>query len=159
MRDGSSIDGLGCVEWNCSHCCNPTTLTGPPPAPSPPPPPPSLLPCSLWVLGNAACALAPAFPALLLCRLLVGAACGPFIALVSPLIDDLAPSHQKSLWLATLFLCMPSGFAMGYILGGVVSSRAGLWVRCVGCMRGAEAGHQAAQRRAVVGGLHSLEDC
>ena len=84
---------------------------------------------SLWVLGAAGCALSPSFPILLLCRLAVGAACGPFIALAAPLIDDGAPPQQKSLWLASLFLCIPVGFALGYIFGGVVSAKVFCWSR------------------------------
>ncbi|KAL4447478.1 hypothetical protein ABPG75_004697 [Micractinium tetrahymenae] len=80
---------------------------------------------SLWVLGAAGCALAPAFAALLACRLLVGAAVGPFIALAAPLIDDQAPPQEKSLWLAALFLCIPVGFATGYIYGGLVGTAYG----------------------------------
>lgn len=36
--------------------------------------------------------------------------------------DDTAPRQQKSLWLACLFLCIPCGFALGYIGGGVIGS-------------------------------------
>jgi MFS family permease len=81
----------------------------------------AVLPCSLWILGAAGCALAPSFAVLLPCRLLVGAACGPFIALAAPLIDDLAPPPKKSLWLALLFVCIPTGFAVGFLFGGLVS--------------------------------------
>lgn len=81
----------------------------------------ALRPCSLWILGAAGCALAPSFALLLPCRLLVGAACGPFIALAAPLIDDLAPPPKKSLWLALLFVCIPTGFAVGFLFGGLVS--------------------------------------
>lgn len=101
--------------------------------------------CSLWVLGAAGCALAPSFPSLLLCRLLVGAAVGPFIALAAPLIDDQAPSNKKSTWLATLFLCIPVGFALGYIYGGLVRHRSGKkWQREVGqlTLRWQLSGHQ-----------------
>ena len=36
--------------------------------------------------------------------------------------DDRAPRQQKSLWLALMFLCFPSGFALGYIYGGLVAT-------------------------------------
>ncbi|KAL4856757.1 putative sphingolipid transporter spinster 2 [Chlorella vulgaris] len=58
-------------------------------------------------------------------RLLVGAACGPFIALAAPLIDDLAPPPKKSLWLALLFVCIPTGFAVGFLFGGLVGTALG----------------------------------
>lgn len=71
--------------------------------------------------GAAGSALAPSFPLLLLSRALVGVGCGPFISLASPLVDDAAPPHRKSLMLATLFLCIPVGFSLGYIWGSVVA--------------------------------------
>lgn len=73
------------------------------------------------MLSAAGCALSPGFPALLLCRLLIGAACGPFVALAAPLVDDMAPPAKKSLWLAVLFVCIPTGFALGFLFGGLVS--------------------------------------
>jgi MFS family permease len=36
--------------------------------------------------------------------------------------DDRAPRRQKSLWLAAMFLCFPSGFALGYIYAGLVGT-------------------------------------
>lgn len=36
--------------------------------------------------------------------------------------DDVAPRQQKSLWLAALFLCFPTGFAVGYIYGGLAGT-------------------------------------
>lgn len=37
-----------------------------------------------------------------------------------PRTDDNAPAERKTLWLATFYLCMPVGYAVGYIFGGVV---------------------------------------
>lgn len=34
--------------------------------------------------------------------------------------DDNAPAERKTLWLAAFYLCMPVGYAFGYIFGGVV---------------------------------------
>lgn len=73
---------------------------------------------SLYVAGAAACAAAPSYAALLAARVAVGAGAGPFISLASPLVDDAAPARAKSVWLALLFLCIPTGFAGGYIAGG-----------------------------------------
>ena len=128
-------------------CTKPPIALLPSPTAAPSPHSPPL--CSLWVLGAAGCALSPSFLILLLCRLAVGAACGPFIALAAPLIDDGAPPQQKSLWLASLFLCIPVGFALGYFFGGVVSpggfgwwGRAGRGVQhaCTGRQSNGEAG-------------------
>jgi predicted MFS family arabinose efflux permease len=63
----------------------------------------------LVVAGVAAAgaAVAPTFGLLLLSRGLMGVACGPFITLASPLIDDSAPPSSKSTFLAALYLCIP----------------------------------------------------
>lgn len=39
--------------------------------------------------------------------------------------DDQAPRPRKTLWLATFYLCIPVGFALGYVLGGVVHGALG----------------------------------
>lgn len=69
----------------------------------------------LWSLGAGCCALAPGYTALLAARGIVGLGCGPFISLAAPIVDDAAPRASRSLWLAILFLCIPSGFAFGFI--------------------------------------------
>lgn len=51
--------------------------------------------------------------------------CGPFISLASPLIDDSAPRDRKSIYLATLFLCIPVGFAVGYIWAAPIAAALG----------------------------------
>eukprot|EP00887_Chlorella_sp_A99_P003212 scaffold9.g3212.t1 len=80
---------------------------------------------ALFCGGAAACAAAPGFGALLAARVVLGLGCGPFISLASPLVDDAAPPKSKSSWLAVLFLCIPTGFAGGYIVGGLVGSNWG----------------------------------
>lgn len=39
--------------------------------------------------------------------------------------DDSAPPARKSRWLATFYLCIPVGYAAGYILGGVIAPALG----------------------------------
>lgn len=39
--------------------------------------------------------------------------------------DDYAPPQQKARWFATFYLCIPVGFAAGYIYGGLVASALG----------------------------------
>lgn len=41
------------------------------------------------------------------------------------LADDYAPPAQKARWFATFYLCIPVGFAAGYIYGGLVSAALG----------------------------------
>lgn len=43
----------------------------------------------------------------------------PFLA------DDYAPPKHKARWFATFYLCIPVGFAAGYVYGGSVSAAAG----------------------------------
>lgn len=35
--------------------------------------------------------------------------------------DDNAPAGSKTKWLAIFYLCIPTGYALGYILGGVLA--------------------------------------
>lgn len=39
--------------------------------------------------------------------------------------DDTAPPARKSRWLATFYLCIPVGYASGYILGGLIAPALG----------------------------------
>ncbi len=39
--------------------------------------------------------------------------------------DDYAPPAQKASWFAAFYLCIPVGFAAGYIYGGLVAAAAG----------------------------------
>lgn len=39
--------------------------------------------------------------------------------------DDTAPPASKSRWLATFYLCIPVGYAAGYILGGLIAPALG----------------------------------
>ena len=41
------------------------------------------------------------------------------------LVDDAAPRKAKSQWLAAFYLCIPTGYALGYILGGAVAGPLG----------------------------------
>ena len=39
--------------------------------------------------------------------------------------DDHAPKAQKTVWLAIFFLCVPAGYALGYIGGGLIAGPLG----------------------------------
>ncbi|KAL5988376.1 hypothetical protein ACLOJK_036140 [Asimina triloba] len=62
-----------------------------------------------------------------ICRMLVGVGEASFISLAAPFIDDNAPVAQVSLflsktaWLAVFYMCIPTGIAVGYVYGGLVS--------------------------------------
>ncbi|CAI5522951.1 unnamed protein product, partial [Closterium sp. Naga37s-1] len=73
----------------------------------------------VWTLAVAGCGLSPGLLSLLLCRMLVGVGEASFISLAAPFIDDNAPPAKTAQWLATFYLCIPVGFALGYLYGGV----------------------------------------
>lgn len=78
----------------------------------------------IWCLACLACAAAPSFAILLLARAAVGVGEASFVALAQPFIDDYAPVGHSNLWFAAFNLCVPVGFASGYILGGLVAANA-----------------------------------
>ncbi|KAE8661118.1 hypothetical protein F3Y22_tig00116939pilonHSYRG00288 [Hibiscus syriacus] len=51
---------------------------------------------------------------------LVGVGEASFISLAGPFIDDNAPISQRTAWLATFYMCIPTGIAVGYVYGGLV---------------------------------------
>ncbi|KDD72240.1 hypothetical protein H632_c3649p0, partial [Helicosporidium sp. ATCC 50920] len=56
---------------------------------------------------------------------LVGVGNGPFIALAYPLLDAASPPHRRTVWLATLFVCLPLGFSCGFFVGGELGQTLG----------------------------------
>jgi MFS family permease len=76
----------------------------------------------VWSLACLSCAAAPSFAVLLLARAAVGVGEASFVALAQPFIDDYAPKGHSNLWFAAFNLCVPVGFALGYILGGLVAA-------------------------------------
>ncbi|KAH7575506.1 hypothetical protein JRO89_XS02G0125300 [Xanthoceras sorbifolium] len=53
---------------------------------------------------------------------LVGVGEASFISLAAPFIDDNAPVAQKTAWLSIFYMCIPTGYALGYVYGGLVGS-------------------------------------
>jgi MFS transporter, Spinster family, sphingosine-1-phosphate transporter len=74
-----------------------------------------------WVVAVVGCALAPGFLTMMLCRALTGVGEAAFVALAAPFVDDYSPPGRKASWLACFYLCIPCGFALGYLLGGAVA--------------------------------------
>ncbi|PNY10096.1 protein spinster 1-like [Trifolium pratense] len=70
-----------------------------------------------------------------LAKRLVGVGEASFISLAAPFIDDNAPTSQKTAWLATFYMCIPSGYALGYVYGGLVGSyfgwRYAFWIESI----------------------------
>ncbi|XP_027364774.1 probable sphingolipid transporter spinster homolog 2 isoform X2 [Abrus precatorius] len=80
---------------------------------------------SVWSLATLCCGFAFDFWTISICRMLVGVGEASFISLAAPFIDDNAPVSQKTAWLAIFYMCIPSGYALGYVYGGLVGSHFG----------------------------------
>ena len=65
------------------------------------------------------------FYTMALCRTFVGIGEAALITIVPHFIDTCAPPAQKAKWLATYCIAIPTGTAMGYVYGGLVSSTLG----------------------------------
>ncbi|KAB1223847.1 hypothetical protein CJ030_MR2G009200 [Morella rubra] len=70
---------------------------------------------SVWTFAVAGCASSFDFWSIAICRMLVGVGEASFISLAAPFIDDKAPAAQKTAWLATFYMCIPTGVALGYV--------------------------------------------
>lgn len=77
---------------------------------------------SVWTFATAGCGCAFDFWSITLFRMLVGVGEASFISLAAPFIDDNAPISQKTAWLASFYMCIPTGIALGYVYGGVVGN-------------------------------------
>ncbi|XP_002528908.2 probable sphingolipid transporter spinster homolog 2 isoform X1 [Ricinus communis] len=77
---------------------------------------------SVWTFAAAGCGSSFDFWSIAICRMLVGVGEASFISLAAPFIDDNAPAAQKTAWLATFYMCIPTGVALGYVYGGFVGS-------------------------------------
>ncbi|KAH0923020.1 hypothetical protein HID58_023038 [Brassica napus] len=97
---------------------------------------------SIWTLAVIGCGLSFDFWSITFCRMFVGVGEASFVSLAAPFIDDNAPHAQvatsgmymftaKSAWLAMFYMCIPTGYALGYVYGGLVGSvlpwRAAFW--------------------------------
>ncbi|XP_061370081.1 probable sphingolipid transporter spinster homolog 2 [Gastrolobium bilobum] len=90
---------------------------------------------SVWTLATFCCGLSFNFWSISICRVLVGFGEASFISLAAPFIDDNAPVGQKTAWLAIFYMGIPTGYALGYVYGGLVGSyfgwRYAFWVESV----------------------------
>ncbi|XP_050205354.1 probable sphingolipid transporter spinster homolog 2 [Mercurialis annua] len=77
---------------------------------------------SVWTFAAAGCGSSFDFWSIAIFRMLVGVGEASFISLAAPFIDDNAPAAQKTAWLATFYMCIPTGVALGYIYGGLVGN-------------------------------------
>nr|KYP54518.1 Protein spinster isogeny 1 [Cajanus cajan] len=90
---------------------------------------------SVWTLATLLCGFSFNFWFIALCRMLVGVGEASFISLAAPFIDDNAPAPQKTAWLSIFYMCIPAGYAIGYVYGGLVGSHFGwryaFWVEAI----------------------------
>ncbi|CAK7330335.1 unnamed protein product [Dovyalis caffra] len=75
---------------------------------------------SVWTLAVVGCGCSINFWTITACRMLVGVGEASFMSLAAPFIDDNAPVAKKTLWLGVFYMCIPTGYALGYVYGGVV---------------------------------------
>ncbi|XP_010546360.1 PREDICTED: probable sphingolipid transporter spinster homolog 2 [Tarenaya hassleriana] len=86
---------------------------------------------SVWTFAVIGCGLSFDFWSITICRMIVGVGEASFISLAAPFIDDNAPVDQKTAWLSIFYMCIPTGYAIGYVYGGLVGGalhwRAAFW--------------------------------
>ena len=80
---------------------------------------------SIWFLATLSCGFSTGFTSIAVARAFVGVGEASFVSLAAPFIDDVAPAGQKTTWLAIFYLGIPTGVALGYIYGGLVSAALG----------------------------------
>ncbi|MED6145569.1 hypothetical protein PIB30_026428 [Stylosanthes scabra] len=90
---------------------------------------------SVWTVATLCCGFSFNFWSISVARMLVGVGEASFISLAAPFIDDNAPVSQKTAWLAIFYMCIPTGYAIGYVYGGLVGSYIGwryaFWIESV----------------------------
>ncbi|XP_050210106.1 probable sphingolipid transporter spinster homolog 2 [Mercurialis annua] len=79
---------------------------------------------SVWTLAVVGCGFSFNFWSITVCRMFVGVGEASFISLAAPFIDDNAPVAKKTSWLSIFYMCIPTGYAVGYVYGGLVGSHA-----------------------------------
>lgn len=75
----------------------------------------------VWSIATAASGLATSFVVLLVARIFVGVGEGAYGPAAPPIISDLYPTRSRSTMLAIFFAAIPTGAALGYILGGLIN--------------------------------------
>lgn len=81
----------------------------------------------IWALATFLAGISRTFWLLLIGRSLTGIGEASFVALAPPYIIDLAPSNNKSMWLAIFYSTLSVGNSLGFIYGNVVSNALGGW--------------------------------
>ena len=83
---------------------------------------------AVWSLATVGSGLATGFWTLLAARIFVGVGEASYAVLAPTIIDDITPLDRKGKALAVFYLAIPLGYAMGYMIGGVVSNHWAVYV-------------------------------
>merc|ERR1712079_412089 len=75
---------------------------------------------AIWSLACLGTGLAPTFYCCLVARVFTGIGESSFLSIASTVIDAVAPSERRSLWLAVFYTAIPSGYAIGQAAGGII---------------------------------------
>ncbi|EYU18370.1 hypothetical protein MIMGU_mgv1a006479mg [Erythranthe guttata] len=82
---------------------------------------------TVWTIAVAFCGFSFNFWSIAVARMLVGVGEASFISLAAPFIDDNAPVTQRTAWLGAFYMCIPTGIAVGYVYGGLISHFGWRW--------------------------------
>jgi MFS transporter, Spinster family, sphingosine-1-phosphate transporter len=80
---------------------------------------------AVWSAATVASGLAQGTGSMIAARALVGVGEASYATLAPTLIDDLAPTAQKSRWMSIFYSATPIGSALGYLVGGAIESAHG----------------------------------
>ncbi|KAG6409044.1 hypothetical protein SASPL_132119 [Salvia splendens] len=82
---------------------------------------------SVWTVAVTFSGFSFNFWSMAVARMLVGVGEASFISLAAPFIDDNAPVTQRTAWLGAFYMCIPTGIAVGYVYGGLISTFGWRW--------------------------------
>lgn len=80
---------------------------------------------AVWSAATVASGFAQGTGSMIAARALVGVGEASYATLAPTLIDDLAPTAQKSRWMSIFYSATPIGSALGYLVGGAIESAHG----------------------------------
>ncbi|EPS57990.1 hypothetical protein M569_16826, partial [Genlisea aurea] len=89
---------------------------------------------TVWTVAVAFCGFSFNFWSIAIARMFVGVGEASFISLAPPFIDDNAPAAKRTAWLGAFYMCIPTGIAVGYVYGGMISKfgwRWAFWVEAI----------------------------
>jgi len=73
-----------------------------------------------WVLAVFLGGVSNTYYVLLICRIITGVGESSFLSIASTMIDVMAPSSKRALWLSLFYSAIPIGYALGEVAGGFI---------------------------------------